>query len=207
MALPKIKFTTPKGNLKWAFITGKGKEGDNGSHKYSTVVKAHKDDIGVAEAITAINEFWKDNKPNQAKPRPKSKAYKMEINEDTEEETGYVLFSLSTNTTFPSGDKKAVKVFTAKAPVREVSLGNKMIGGESLGRGIGSLAIYEYKGSYGTTLFLDALSLSKFVEYSGGTSAEDVTVDDEAEDIDMDDGIPTEAHEAADEEPKDKPRV
>ncbi len=22
---PKVKFTTPKGNLKWAFVTGKGK--------------------------------------------------------------------------------------------------------------------------------------------------------------------------------------
>ena len=199
MAYAKEKYTTPKGNLKWAFVDGTGKEQDDGSHKYSVVVKTHKDEPETVKAIAYIDAFWAENKPKQAKANPKTKAYKMEEDDDTGELTGYVLFGMSTKTKFPSGDPKIVKLFTAKAPVREVSLNGKKIGEESLGRGIGSLSIYEYKGAFGTTLFLDALSLSKFVEYIGGVGAEEVIVDDDAEDLDFDDGIPAEAHEATDE--------
>ena len=45
MAYPKEAFTTPKGNLKWAFVDGLGKETkkDSGLYKYSVVVKVHED--------------------------------------------------------------------------------------------------------------------------------------------------------------------
>ena len=181
--MSKIAFTTPKGNLKWAFVDGMGKETEknSGKYKFSVVVKVAEAD--AKEAIAEIDAFWAENKPKQAKPRPKTTAYKYEEDETSGERTGFVYFGMSTATTFPSGDKKVVKLFTAKAPVREVSLGGKKIGEDSLGRGMGSLAIYEYNGSYGTTLYLDALSLSKFVEYVGGTDASSVTVDEDAEDI------------------------
>jgi len=208
--MAKIKFTTPKGNLKWAFVTGKGKETEKNSnkYKYSVVVKAHQDLPEVKEAIKQIDEFWTENKPKAAKPRPKTTAYKYEEDEETGEKTGYVYFGMSTNTTFPSGDTKLVKLFTAKTPVREVQLGDKKIGEESIGRGIGSLAIYEYNGSFGTTLYLDALSLSKFVEYVGGTDASDVTTDDDAEDIDLGETVvDTSAVQEEASEPSEKPRV
>jgi len=185
---PKVPFITPKGNLKWAFVTGKGKESENNgvkTYKYSVVVKAHKDLPEVIEAMAVIDKFWEENKPKGAKPRPKTKAYKFEEDEESGEETGYVYFSISTNTSFPSGDPKVVKIFTARPPVREVSLGEKKIGEDSIGRGMGSLAIYEYNGGFGTTLFLDAISLSKFVEYVGGVDASDVVEDEDAEDIDL----------------------
>ena len=195
---PKVKFTTPKGNLKWAFVTGKGKEDDKGGYKYSVVAKALKTDPEVIEAMKTIDAFWEENKPKQAKALAKTKAYKMEVDDDSGKETGYVLFGASTITVFPSGDKKLVKIFTAKAPVRELNLGDKKIGEKSLGRVIGNLSIYEYNGSYGTTIYLDAISLSTFVEYYGSIDTEAVTVDEDAEDINLDDGIPQEAHEAAD---------
>ena len=183
--MSKIQFTTPKGNLKWAFVSGMGKETEknSGKYKYSVVVKAHEDLPEVKEAIKQIDTFWAENKPKAAKPRPKTTAYKYEEDENTGERTGYVYFGMSTATTFPSGDKKVVKLFTAKAPVREVKLGEKKIGEESTGRGMGSLAIYEYNGSFGTTLYLDAISLSTFTEYVGGVDASAVVTDDDAEDI------------------------
>jgi len=191
MAYPKEKFTTPKGNLKWAFVDGLGKETkkNSGEYKYSVVIKAHEDLQEVKDAIATIDQFWKDNKPKQAKPRPKTAAYKYEEDEETGERTGFVYFGMSTVTKFPSNDAKVVKIFTAKAPVREVSLGGKKIGEDSLGRGIGTLAIYEYEGSFGTTLYLDALSLSKFVEYVGGVDVNDVETDDDAEDIGLDETV------------------
>lgn len=185
MAHAKEAFTTPKGNLKWAFVDGQGKETEQGSgeYKYQVTVKAHEDLQEVKDAIATIDAFWKENKPKASKPRPKTSAYKYEEDEESGERTGYVYFGMSTVTKFPSGDAKIVKLFTAKAPVREVSLGGKKIGDESLGRGMGTLAIYEFNGSFGTTLYLDAISLSKFVEYVGGVDASSVVEDDDAEDI------------------------
>jgi len=205
MALAKFKFTTPKGNLKWAFVDGKGKETEQGSgkFKYSVVVKVPLAE--AQEAIKVIDEFWTENKPKQAKPKAKSMAYKYEVDETAEENrTGYVLFGMSTSTTFPSGDSKVVKIFTAKPPVREVKLNGKKIGAESLGRGIGTLAIYEYNGTFGTTLFLDAISLSTFKEYVGGTDVGDVTTDDDADDIDLGE---TQVDTSAVQDETEKPRV
>ena len=206
--MSKEKFITPKGNLKWTFVTGQGKETEknSGKYKYSTVVKAHEDAPGVKEAIKVIDDFWTENKPKAAKPRPKTTAYKYEEDEETGERTGYVYFSMSTATTFPSGDPKVVKLFTAKAPVREVQLGDKKIGEESIGKGIGSLAIYEYEGSFGTTLYLDAISLSKFVEYVGGVDASDVEVDEEAEDIGLGETV-VDTSAVQDEAGDENPRV
>ena len=202
MAHPKEAFTSPKGNLKWCFITGEGRK-----DKYSAVVSVP--EAQAKEAIEAIDKFWTDNRPKASKPRPKTTAYKYEESEETGERTGNVYFSFSTKTTFPSGDAKVVKIFTAKAPVREVSLGNKKIGDESLGKGIGSLAIYEYEGGFGTTLFLDAISLSKFVEYVGGVDASSIEEDDDAEDIDlgMEAVDASNVEEEAEDEQVDPPRV
>ena len=90
--MAKEKFITPKGNLKWAFVTGKGKETEknSGKYKYSVVVKVLEAD--AKEAIKHIDEFWAENKPKAAKPRPKTSAYKYEEDEETGERTGYVYF-------------------------------------------------------------------------------------------------------------------
>jgi len=185
--MEKIKFTSPKGNMKWSFISGLGKEteANSGKYKYSVVISVP--EAEAKEAMKIIDDFWTENKPKGAKARPKTKAYKLEENEETGEPTGNVYFSFSTPTTYGNtGDKKQIKIFTAKTPVREVSLGDKKIGEESLGRGMGVLSMYEFNGSHGTTLYLDAISLSKFVEYSGGgASSDDVVTDDDAEDIDL----------------------
>ena len=205
MGYPKEAYTTPKGNLRWAFVDGKGKENKKkpGEFKYQVVVSVPLAE--AQEAIDYIDNFWKENRPKGSKANPKTKAYKYEEDADTGELTGMVFFGLSTKTTFPSGDKKVVKLFTAKAPVREVQLGGKSIGEESIGRGMGSLAIYEYDG-FGTTLFLDAISLSKFVEYVGGVDASDVVTDDDAEDIGLGETVVgTDA--VADDTPTEAPRV
>lgn len=201
---PKEAFTSPKGNLKWCFITGEGRK-----DKYSVVVSVP--EAQAKEAMEAIDLFWKENKPKQAKPRPKSTGYKYEEDEETGEHTGMVYFSFSTGTSFPSGDAKVVKVFRAKPPVVELDLQGKKIGDASLGRAIGSLAIFEYEGTYGTTLYLDAISLSTFTEYVGGVDESSVTADDEGDDLNFeakaDVGTVADEGEAKEETPTDKPRV
>ncbi len=192
------KFTSPKGRFGTAFIDRPNKKG-----KLKDIIVVPKAE--AAEATARIDKFWKDNRPTAAKPRPIHKGYMLATDEDTGEETGDILFIFSTNPTFPSGDKKIVKVFTAKAPVREVSLNGKLIGRDSIGRGIGTLAIYEYDGDYGVSLYLDAISLSKFAEYVGGASASDVTTDDDADDIDLGETVVDTS--AVQDEGADTPRV
>ena len=201
-AYAKEPYTSVKGNLKWAFVTGEGRK-----DKYSVVVVVP--EAEAKEQIAYIDNWWKENKPKQAKPRPKSTGYKYEEDEETGERTGNVYFSFSTATTWPSGDPKEIKIFTAKKPVTQVSLGTKKIGDASLGRAIGTLAIFEYEGAYGTTLYLDAISLSKFVEYVGGVDASQVEEDDDAEDIGLEMAT-TDASAVQEEEeaqPTDAPRV
>jgi len=197
----KEAFTSPKGNMRWCFITGEGRK-----DKYSVVISVPEAD--AKPAMEAIDLFWKENKPKQAKPRPKSTGYKYEEDEETGEQTGNVYFSFSTGTSFPSGDAKVVKVFRAKPPVVELDLQGKKIGAESLGRAIGSLAIFEYEGSFGTTLYLDAVSLSTFKEYVGGVDESSVTEDEDADDLDF--GAKADVSSVADEgeaQPTEKPRV
>ena len=72
---------------------------------------------------------------------------------------------------------------------------------------MGSLAIYEYEGSFGTTIYLDAISLSKFREYVGGADESDVVIDDDAEDIDIPMATADVSTAVEEVESKDKPRV
>ena len=174
----KEAFTSPKGQIKWAFITGEGRK-----DKYSIVISVP--EAEAKEAMEAIDLFWKENRPKQAKPRPKSTGYKYEEDEESGERTGNVYFSFSTGTSFPSGDAKVIKIFRAKPPVVELDLGAKKIGEGSVGRAIGALSIFEYEGTYGTTLYLDAVSLSKFMEYVGGVDASSVEADEDADDMDF----------------------
>ena len=203
----KEAFTTPKGSLKWCFVTGQGKETEknSGKYKYQVVVSVPEEE--AKEAIAHIDAFWADNRPKGSKAKAKTMAYKYEEDADTGENTGNVFFGLSTVTTFPSGDAKIIKIFTAKKPIREVSLGDKKIGDESLGRGIGTLAIYEYNGSFGTTLYLDAISLSTFVEYTGGVDAEDIEEDEDAEDIGLGETVVGTDAVQEEEQPTEAPRV
>ena len=196
----KEAFTSPRGNLKWAFVTGEGRK-----DKYSVVISVP--EAEAKEAMTAIDLFWKDNRPKQSKPRPKSTGYKYEEDEETGERTGNVYFSFSTVTAFPSGDAKVIKIFRAKPPVVEVSLGSKKIGEGSIGRAIGTLAIFEFEGSFGTTLYLDAISLSKLVEYVGGVDASSVEADDDAEDIGLGDAVAGSADTEAEDVGTETPRV
>ncbi len=195
----KEAFTSPKGTFGTAHIERPNKKG-----KLKAIIVVPKAE--AKEAMAHIDAFWKENRPRGSKALPTHKGYMIGTDEETGEETGDVLFIFSTNPEFPSGDKKVVKVFTAKKPIREVVLDGKLIGRASVGRAIGTLAIYEYDGDYGLSLYLDAVSLSKFVPYVGGVDAEDIDEDEDAEDIEL--GTTVVGTEAvSDEEPTDKPRV
>lgn len=162
--MSKLAFQSPKGEIKWAFISGHGRKNDlNGRHEYSI-------DIVVPQAeargaIEALDTFWEENKPKDAK-QAKSMGYRID------EESGNVTFTFKTTTTYPSGDPKVIRIFNAKAQEMTLPEGQK-IGNGSRGRAAGTAAIYDGgKAARGVTLYLDAVQLTKFVAYQGSTGFE-----------------------------------
>tara|TARA_R110002153_G_scaffold249071_1_gene405322 strand:+ start:440 stop:1093 length:654 start_codon:yes stop_codon:yes gene_type:complete len=182
-AIEKIK--TPKGNLEWVTISGEGKENLSGKMKYQANVVLDPTNVPAHQAIIdKIDAFWEENKPKGFTRKPKSTGYYFHdpiLDEDGEptynddgkkifDKKGKVHLTFSTDTTFPSGDAKVVKIYNAKANV--VSLGDKSIGNGSIGYISGAMGIYEAKAKgktidAGVTLYLNGIQLTKFVEFTG----------------------------------------
>jgi hypothetical protein len=183
-AIEKIKST--KGELQWITITGEGKENLSGKMKYqANVVLDPKNVAADAALIAKIDTFWEDNKPKGFKRKAKSMGYYFNEpvldadGDPTYDEDGKKIFNkngkmhltFSTDTVYAkTGDTKEIKVYNAKANI--VSLGDKTIGNGSIGYIAGAMGIYtsEKNGKIldaGVTLYLDAIQLTKFVEFTG----------------------------------------
>tara|TARA_R110000751_G_scaffold213820_1_gene317349 strand:- start:4266 stop:4814 length:549 start_codon:yes stop_codon:yes gene_type:complete len=173
--MSKIKFTTPKGDLRWVTINGRGKEDLQGNMTYTADVVVPLD--AAQDTIAELDALWNEHKPKGAKAA-KSMGYKH-IADD------YVVFTLKTKTVFPSGDPKKIFVYNAKAQQIAFPEGKK-IGNGSVGRLSGMASVYDAgAASRGVTLYLDAIQLTKFVEYVGASA--DFKEDDDGEFDGLDD--------------------
>ena len=184
-----VKMVTPVGELVWVFITDQGKKDLNGNDRFVATVNLHKDSDEFKEVKAQIDEFWKENKPKGAKL--KSNGIKIvqekvegEVDDEGEQlyrDTDMMSINFWTGITFPNGKPKVVKIHNAKGS--EVSLGDKKIGNGSRGAISGAMGIYDQgPASRGVTLYLNAIQLKKFVEFTGG----DAGFSDNSEDGDFD---------------------
>jgi len=226
MSKTLLKINSPKGELAWVNITGEGKENMSGKLQYvASLILDPKNVPAHQEFIDKIDEFWADNKPQfMGKRKAKSLGYSLcdplrdaegQPIRDEEDKVKYdpdgrVTVSFKTATTFPDGSTKIVRIFNAKN--KEVALGNKKIGNGSVGFVSGALDIYEVTDSKkksidaGVTIYLDAIQLVKFVEYSSdagfeAVEDEDAWTGDEFEDVDAYEQAKTE------DKPKAGPRL
>ena len=171
-----LNVTTPVGDLEWLFITGKGKKDQNDNDRFVASVVFDSDNSLAKELVSDINIFWETNKPKKAK-EPKSLGFR-ELTDDEGNKTGRISFNFWTGTVFPDGSAKIVKVFNAKGA--EVALGNKKIGNGSRGRIKGAMGVYDNgPGAIGVTLYLNGIQLTKFIEFTGGVSFDEVEDGDE----------------------------
>lgn len=181
---PTQSLNSPKGELRWIFITGDGKEDLNGNPRYSASIYFKKDDPEIKAFQKTAEAFWEANKPKGAK-KAKSIGVYIELKEkdsdkvtissitqpyDKDEyvETGYVCINAWTGIKNQDGSPKRVKTYNAKGS--EVSLGSKTIGNGSIGRLGLMMGIYENGPNAGVTLYLNGIQLTKFVEYSAGAN-------------------------------------
>lgn len=157
--MSKVKFTTPKGELKWAQITGAGKKDLQGRDIFSVDIEMSAD---VAKpAMDTIDALWESDKPKGAKD-PKSTGYRVAEDGQT------VKFTFKTSATYPSGDPKEVTIYDAKAVPTQIT---GKIGNGSVGRVSGTASIYDAGvAARGVTLYLDAVQLIKLVRYEESTT-------------------------------------
>ena len=161
--MSKIKFQTPKGELRWTQVNGQGKENLNGEREYTATVVVEPD--AAQECIEALDALWEEHKPKGA-TTPKSMGYK-------ELDDGSVSFVMKTKVTYPNGDQKKIRIYNAKAEQIQLPE-DKKIGNGSVGRASGIASIYDAgKAARGVTLYLDAIQLIKFVEYTGSDNFEE----------------------------------
>lgn len=166
---------TPIGELNWVFINGSFKKDLNGNDRYVASLYLHKDSDEFKAVETKITEFWADNKPKGAKCKSNGIKVVMEKDGGKTGDDGEPLYvetdmrsiNFWTSPTYPDGSEKIIKTYNAKA--NEISLGSKKIGNGSRGAISGAMAIYDQGvASRGVTLYLNAIQLTKFEEFTGG---------------------------------------
>lgn len=171
---------SPVGELEWVVIDGEGKPDLQNVPKYQCDVVLEPEQ--AEPFVEMVKAFWEENKPKGAKDAKslgiyphtvKDEEASKEAGENVYKETGKTVVRFKTNTTYQSGDPKVIKIFNAKG--NEVSLHGKKIGNGSRGRVNGVMGIYNInKATCGVTFYLNAIQLSKFVEFTGGASFDEI---------------------------------
>ncbi len=175
---------SPVGTLEWVHIDGEGKPDLQGVPKYQCDVVLTPEQAAPFREM--VDAYWEENKPKGAKAAKslglyphsvKDEEASTEAGENVYKETGNTVVRFKTGTTYQSGDAKKITVFNSKG--NEVSLQGKKIGNGSRGRVNGVMAIYNInKSTCGVTFYLNAVQLSKFVEFTGGANFDTIEEED-----------------------------
>ena len=162
-----------EGELRWIFIDAPGKPAMDPTkpNRKQASLYVKSDSKGCKAFIKALEEFWKANKASGQKL--KSLGYREETvlkeggDEDKEEDwvkTGMTAFSFWTGACWPDGNDRVVQIYNSKGA--KVSLGGKKIGNGSYGAISGTMAMYHNGTNHGVSLYLNAIQLVKFVEFT-----------------------------------------
>lgn len=210
------KVKTPKGELQWVNISGEGKANLSGKMQYLASVAFDPAEPAWKALMDKVDAFWAENRPKKIK-QPKSNGFypEMRKTDETDEdgeaikvETGRMILAFKTGTKWPDGAPTIVKTYNAKA--KEVALGETKIGNGSIGSIAGSFDLYinTAPGSgtvvdAGVTFYLNAIQISKLVEFTDDVGFE-ADEDDDGEGWTGDEGW---EGEGAEEAPKAGPRL
>lgn len=207
---------TPIGDLEWVVISGEGTFNKlKGENQFQATVVLDPATQECKDFIEEIEQFWKDNRPKKfATKDATSTGFRPhtvkseEVDEDGEpvyKEDGLIAFQFKTGTTYQDGKPKKIPVYNAKG--NAVALGDKKIGNGSRGRLQGVIAIYEQPKTAGSSLYLNAVQLSKYVPYVGGPNfkAIDEAGDDAFEGFEED--LQEEASQTSETTSKPTPRL
>lgn len=175
-----------KATLAWVFIDAPGKPAMDPTKPFRKVVTLYADKKDAQPLLAKISEFWEANKGKGWTPKSLGSTVEKKLKEggnpDDEKdyvETGRIGFNFWTGAVWPEKDKngkqsanagkdRVVDIFNAKGG--KTSLGGKKIGNGSKGAVSATMDIYENgtgpKANRGVTLYLNAIQLTSFVEFT-----------------------------------------
>lgn len=161
--------------LRWVFIDAPGKPAMDPTKPNRKVCSLYATKAAAQPLIDAIQEYWDENKGKgwNAKSLGFSLEKKLKEGGNPDDEshynpTGLVIFNFWTGANWPDGKDRIIDIYNSKSA--KISLGGKKIGNGSQGAVSFTMAIYENgagpKANRGVTLYLNAIQLTKFIEYS-----------------------------------------
>lgn len=208
MASAKLSFKTPLSDLLFVNISGKGKKkydpqgllsDEDENFQFTATARLTKEQADTA--ISALAEFWKNNKPAGA-TKQKYDLIKPEVRkvigsdgQPTKDEdgayfvepTGFYTFQAKTSTHWQDGKPNYIKVLRANG--QPLELGTNVIGDGSQGVIHCTIGINGFKGNEGLLAYLTAVQLKKFVPYTGSDVQADDLGDDDLGDLGLDDDL------------------
>ena len=201
--------------LRWIFIDAPGKPAQDATkpNRKQASIYVKTDSTGLAALEAAIKEFWDANKAKGQKMKSNGIREEVTVKEgvdknasdfDADDETNYVKTGLTTvafwtGANWPDGKDRAVDIYNAKG--NKVSLGRKKIANGSFGSISGTMAMYHNGTNHGVSLYLNAIQLVKFVEYTQDAGFDEEEVEGGFE------GVDTEFDSVATGEAEAKPRL
>lgn len=178
-----IAVVTPVGELHYVNISGQGKlnYNEDGYNYVATVNLTGKPAEELKAKIDAvIGEIPKGK-------NLRSKGYRELLKDENgiytptgmtkerdgnAEATGIFAFGFSTPTKLSDGKAKKISVYNSSSPPTRIDLGDKKIGNGSKGAISGKMQRYEKGKDIGISLYLNAVQLVEFVEYTGDAGFE-----------------------------------
>lgn len=209
---------SPVGELEWVIVGGQGKLNTlNDKYYYQATLVLDSESQECKDFIAEIDQFFEDEADKKMKKKNKKSTgyapHKVRTGEDEDgdpiyEETGKTAFMFKTETTFKDGNAKTIGIHNAKGA--RVALGNRKIGNGSVGRINGVIKTYDQVKDTGTSLYLNAVQLVKYIPFADGPSFDSVEDEVDAEEAFEgfeDDGDMTPAEEPSKDDAPSKPRL
>jgi len=177
--MPKLRVTTPKGELQWVFISGEGSFNElSDKYEYKATLRLP---IESPEAIAfkqKLIDLWENSEEKKAydeafaKAKPAMQA-KFEIHpgytiveDDNGNPTGFIDFKFKTNTEFETKKgAQATKIDVYNAQAKKVDIGDTKIGNGSIGKIAGTAITWQRADGGGVSLYLSSIQIIKLVEY------------------------------------------
>ena len=160
-----IPISTPVGKLMWVNISGTGKDNFNKDFK-EYVASVVISEENSKELRDQINNFYVKQKGKKKQPKslgfkPCTKEGKKIENDD--DVASHFAFNFKTRTEFKDGKTKKIAVYNSNA--KKVDIGDTVIGNGSEGAISGNMSCYTNGPNSGVSLWLNAVQLTKLVEY------------------------------------------
>jgi hypothetical protein len=202
--MTKVKVATPVGELHWCSIKGQGKLNYNqDGYVYQASVflsgeKAEELKAKIDEVIGTIPK-GKNLKSSGYKDVYKSEEGKYFCESgnrsagDGDEKTEFTCFTFTTRTTYEDGRPTIISIYNSgkkteanpSGKPKKINLGDRGIGNGSLGAISGTLHRNENGKDISCSLFLKAIQITKYIEYSGDAGF-DSQEDGDFEDVESD---------------------